>query len=234
MSSTSSSSLSAQQKHGNTCFAYFAFCDWSTSPRGLRKIRNEPERTAANTVFVFLRVLHELPRDSESHGTSRNDPPAVAQQLCLVSFLNFYPSADGRFSRPIAVKVGWSSFWACLINQKCLPKRALGILGIPPCRDACSLPLGMTVELTTDRLSPNIQEASLPLFTQLPTEHQDNGASCDGEWPGEHLVETQTFIPNTRGWGRSRRPNVTSHCQSDWPISHPPSKVQRDTCGMCW
>ena len=29
--------------------------------------------------------------------------------------------------------------------------------------------------------------------------------------PGKHLVETQTFIPNTRGWGRSRRPNVRPH-----------------------
>ena len=36
-------------------------------------------------------------------------------------------------------------------------------------------------------------------------------ASGDGISPGKHLVETQTFIPNTRGWGRSRRPNVRKH-----------------------
>ena len=35
--------------------------------------------------------------------------------------------------------------------------------------------------------------------------------------PGKHLVETQTFIPNTRGWGRSRRPNVKS-AQSTTPF----------------
>ena len=34
----------------------------------------------------------------------------------------------------------------------------------------------------------------------------------------KHLVEAQTLVPNTRGWGRSRRPCVTTST----PVRHHP------------
>ena len=62
-------------------------------------------------------------------------------------------------------------------------------------------PSGTTLELTTERLSPNSQEAPLPLNKEdvaTVATHENPKLSL----ARKHLVEAQKFAPNTRERGR--------------------------------